>query len=121
MAMAKVDKFEDLVVWQEGLALAVSVYKSLADCHDFGLRDQMRRASVSVPSNIAEGFERHSNKEFIRFLRIAKGSNGELRTQFHLAIAVGIIPPEAGQELLAKSRIISSMLHNLIKTRLEKF
>lgn len=119
--MAKVEKFEDLVVWQEGLTQAVAVYKSLATCLDFGLRDQMRRSSVSVPSNVAEGFERHSNREFIRFLRIAKGSNGELRTQLHLAIAVEILDLQTGQELLAKSRIISSMLQNLIKTRLEKF
>ena len=76
---------------------------------------------MSVPSNIAEGFERHTNKEFIRFLRIAKGSNGELRTQIHLAIGVGILNAETGDVLLANSRIISAMLQNLVKTRLEKF
>ncbi|GAB3542269.1 four helix bundle protein [Spirosoma fluminis] len=119
--MAKVEKFEDLLVWQKGLAQAVNLYKLLADCKDYGLRDQMQRSSVSVPSNIAEGFERHTNKEFIRFLRIAKGSNGESRTQIYLAIGVGILDAEAGNELLSKSRIISSMLQNLIKTRIEKF
>ncbi|QJW91491.1 four helix bundle protein [Spirosoma taeanense] len=119
--MAKVEKFEDLLVWQKGLAQAIDLYKLLADWNDYGLRDQMRRSAVSVPSNIAEGFERHTNKEFIRFLRIAKGSNGELRTQIHLAIGVGILNPDTGAVLLAKSRIISSMLQNLIKTREEKF
>ncbi len=119
--MAKVEKFEDLLVWQKGLAQAIDLYKLLADCKDYGLRDQMQRSSVSVPSNIAEGFERHTNKEFIRFLRIAKGSNGELRTQIHLAVGVSILTSETGTELLAKSRIISSMLQNLIKTRVEKF
>ncbi|GAB3489583.1 four helix bundle protein [Spirosoma knui] len=119
--MAKVEKFEDLLVWQKGLTQAVDLYKLLADCKDYSLRDQMQRSSVSVPSNIAEGFERHTNKEFIRFLRIAKGSNGELRTQIYLAIGVGILDEETGNELLAKSRIISSMLQNLIKTRIEKF
>ncbi|RIV20787.1 four helix bundle protein [Fibrisoma montanum] len=119
--MAKVEQFEDLIVWQEGLAQAVGIYKLLADCKDYGLRDQMRRSSVSVPSNIAEGFERHANKEFIRFLRIAKGSNGELRTQIHLAVAVNLLDAETGQLLISKSRVISSMLQNLIKTRLEKF
>lgn len=118
--MAKVEKFEDLLVWQKGLAQAIDLYKLLADCKDYGLRDQMQRSSVSVPSNIAEGFERHTNKEFIRFLRIAKGSNGELRTQIHLAIGVGILASETGNDMLAKSRIISSMLQNLVKTRLEK-
>lgn len=81
----------------------------------------MRRSAVSVPSNVAEGFERHTNKEFIRYLRIAKGSNGELRTQIHIAIGIGIVEATMGEELLAKSRIISSMLQNLIKTREEKF
>lgn len=119
--MAKVEKFEDLLVWQKGLTQAIELYKLLADCRDYSLRDQMQRSAVSVPSNVAEGFERHTNKEFIRFLRIAKGSNGELRTQIHLAVGVGILNSEMGDELLAKSRIISSMLQNLIKTREEKF
>ena len=65
--MATIQKFEDLTVWQMGLALAIDVYKTLADCKDYGLRDQMQRSSVSIPSNIAEGFEREYNKEFIRF------------------------------------------------------
>jgi four helix bundle protein len=119
--MAKIEKFEDLVVWQEGLAQAINLYKLLANCTDYSLKDQMRRCSVSVPSNIAEGYERHTNKEFVRYLRIAKGSNGELRTQIHLAVAVDIIDPDTGQQLLGKSRLISSMLQNLIKVRLEKF
>jgi four helix bundle protein len=119
--MAKVEKFEDLLVWQKGLAQAIDLYQLLATCKDYSLRDQMQRSSVSVPSNVAEGFERHTNKEFIRFLRIAKGSNGELRTQIHLAMGIGILSMETGDELLVKSRIISSMLQNLIKTREEKF
>ncbi len=119
--MAKVDEFEDLVVWQKGLSQAIDLYKLMASCTDYSLRDQMRRSAVSVPSNVAEGFERHTNKEFIRYLRIAKGSNGELRTQIHIAIGVGILAVETGDELLSKSRIISSMLQNLIKTREEKF
>ena len=81
----------------------------------------MRRCSVSVPSNIAEGYERQTNREFIRYLRIAKGSNGELRTQLHLAIAVDVIDAKTGQELLDKSRLISAMLQNLLKVRIEKF
>lgn len=119
--MPTIKKFEDLAVWQEGLTQAINLYQLLATCKDYSLRDQMQRASVSVPSNVAEGFERHTNKEFIRYLRIAKGSNGELRTQIHLAIAVGILEPEIGQQLLDKRRLISSMLQNLIKVRVEKF
>ncbi|MBN8823348.1 MULTISPECIES: four helix bundle protein [unclassified Spirosoma] len=119
--MAKIEQFEDLIVWKEGLRLAIDVYKSLAECKDFSLRDQMRRCSVSVPSNIAEGFERNSNKEFIRFLRISKGSSGELRTQLYIAIGVGLLDEESGKELINQSRLISRMLQSLIKTRLEKF
>ncbi|MBO0948374.1 four helix bundle protein [Fibrella forsythiae] len=119
--MAKVEKFEDLLVWQKGLSQAIDLYKLLANSTDFGLRDQIRRSAVSVPSNVAEGFERHTNKEFIRYLRITKGSNGELRTQIHIAIGIGLITEESGNELLSKSHIISSMLQNLIRTREEKF
>ncbi|MCE6992676.1 four helix bundle protein [Dyadobacter sp. CY323] len=119
--MSKVEKFEDLKVWQDGLSLSILVYEMLHDCKDFGLRDQMCRASVSVPSNIAEGFERHSNKEFIRFLRIAKGSSGELRTQIFIAIGIGLITSEKGNDLISKSQILSAMIQNLIKTRESNF
>lgn len=119
--MAKIEQFEDLTVWQEGLKLSIEVYKSLAACQDFGLRDQMRRCSVSIPPNIAEGFERNSNGEFIRFLRNSKGSAGELRTQLYLAIGVGMLDEQVGQELTTQSRIISKRLQALVKVRLEKF
>ena len=76
--------FEELEVWKRGCALAVYVYESLAASRDFGLRDQMQRAAVSIPSNIAEGYER-SSKDFARFLSIAKGSAAELRTQSYIA------------------------------------
>lgn len=119
--MSKVERFEDLKVWQESLALATHIYQALADCRVFGLRDQMRRASISVPSNIAEGFERHSNKDFIRFLRIAKGSCAELRTQIYIATNIQVIDLEIGNELISKTQLISAMLQNLIKTRETKF
>jgi four helix bundle protein len=89
--MSKIEKFEDLKVWQDGLSLSIQIYAMLVNCRDFSLKDQMCRASVSIPSNIAEGFERHSNKEFIRYLRIAKGSSGELRTQIYIALGTGLI------------------------------
>jgi four helix bundle protein len=76
----KVNSFEDLHIWKEGMRISINTYEMLKDCKDYGLKDQMQRASVSIPSNIAEGFERQSNKEFIHYLYIAKGSCGELRT-----------------------------------------
>ena len=89
--------------------------------NDYGFKDQIQRASVSVPSNIAEGFERNSNKEFIQYLFISKGSAGELRTQLYLAIELKLIQKEKGLELLEISKKISAMLYKLIKTRKENF
>ncbi len=117
----RIEKFEDLLVWQAGMQLVVAVYESLKECRDFGLKDQMQRAAVSIPSNIAEGFERNSNKEFVQFLYIAKSSCGELRTQLYLAMELNLLPKETGQSLLETTKKISAMLHNLIKTRKEKF
>jgi len=70
----KIEKFEDLNVWKESMRLSANTYKALKLCKDFGLRDKMQRASVSIPSNISEGFERESNKEYIRYLFIAQAS-----------------------------------------------
>ncbi len=81
--MAKIERFEDLEGWKKGLTLAGQVYKltSVGEfARDFGLRDQVRRAAVSIPSNIAEGFERGGDREFRQFLSHAKGSTGELKT-----------------------------------------
>src|ERR1051325_4146728 len=84
--------FEDLLVWQKGIALVKEVYIATSDGalrRDFGLRDQIRRAAVSIPTNIAEGFERSSRKEYLLFLNIAKGLAGELRSLIRVAFEVG--------------------------------
>src|SRR5438045_2341021 len=98
--------FEDLEVWKRGCALAVLVYQSLKKCSDYGLRDQMQRAVVSIPSNIAEGAER-SGKEFVRFLTIARGSAAELRTQTYIAAKVGIIGLDAMKDIVSETKEIS--------------
>jgi len=87
--MATVRQFEDLNVWQEARQLVGAIYsasKTPAFNRDFGLLDQIRRAAVSTMSNIAEGLERGTRKEFMQFLNIAKGSNGEVRSQLHVAL-----------------------------------
>ena len=117
----KIEKFEDLQVWKEGMQLAIKIYNSLASCSDFGLRNQMQRASVSIPSNIAEGYERNSNKEFIQHLFISKGSCAELRTQTYIAIKTGTLNKSTGNDILESTKKISAMLSRLIKTRKEKF
>lgn len=108
--------FEELEVWKLGCRLAVRVYQALKECRDFGLRDQMGRAAVSIASNIAEGAERDSKQEFIRFLHIAKGSAAELRTQVYIACEIGVLSSEAQKEFSGELKKISAMLHALIKS-----
>jgi len=109
--------FEELEVWQRACRLAVRVYEILKDCRDYRLKDQMTGSAVSIASNIAEGAERNSKKEFVQFLHISKGSAGELRTQAYIAADIGLIsPPEQQAELLHELKALSSMLHSLIKS-----
>ena len=109
--------FEDLDVWKRSCRLATQIYAELKDCRDFGLKDQMTRAAVSVPSNIAEGYERGSNPDFIRFLNIAKGSAAELRTQLYIAEQVGVIEIQARKELVSETIVIGRMLQKLAESR----
>lgn len=86
--MAKIEKIEDLVVWQLAMELTNVIYSitnNISFNKDFALRDQIRKSAISVPSNVAEGFERNSTNQFLYFLVIAKGSSGELRTQLLIA------------------------------------
>jgi len=106
--------FEELDVWKAGCRLTVDVYNELQKCRNYGLRDQMQRAAVSIPSNIAEGSERQSKREFAQFLYIAKGSCAELRTQLYIAAKIGAMPLETVNKLADDAKHISSMLHNLI-------
>jgi len=107
--------FEDLEVWKKSCQLAVRTYEILKDCRDFGLKDQMQRAAVSIASNIAEGSER-GGKDFIRFLRIAKGSCAELRTQLYIARKIELIESQDFNELIENTKKISKMLHGLQKS-----
>ena len=109
--------FETLEVWKRASRLAVQIYRALKDCRDYGLKDQMTRAAVSIPSNIAEGYERGTNKEFIRYLNIAKGSAGELRTQLYIAKEIDVITPEAMAELVEETKGIGGMLRALANSR----
>ncbi|OPX35747.1 MAG: four helix bundle protein [Desulfobacteraceae bacterium 4484_190.2] len=108
--------FEDLDVWKRGFRIAVRIYEVLKDCRDYGLKDQMTRSAVSIASNISKGAERDSLAEYIRFLHIAKGSAAELRTQVYIAQQIGVISHEIKNELIKELKIISSMLHALIKS-----
>ena len=114
--------FRELRVWQAAKELAVEIYRLSAIgplSKDFGLRDQMRRAAVSIPSNIAEGDERDTNRDSVRFLYIAKGSLAELRTQLEIAREVGFVSPEAHANIEQKCAELGRMLGALIKARAE--
>ena len=119
--MGKIEKFEDLNVWNDSIHLALEIYRSFRELGDFGFRDQIQKAAVSIPSNIAEGYEMQTNREFIQFLYIAKGSSGELRTQLYLAIELEYVSREKGERLLQNTREISAMLYGLIRTRKRNF
>ncbi len=105
--------FEDLEVWQRGCRLAVDIFQTFASCRNFTMQDQVQRAALSVPSNVAEGYERNSNKEFIRFLNIAKGSCGELRTQIYISRKLDFVTKADFERLIAECKEISAMLHGL--------
>ena len=110
-------RFEDLQVWQRAVTLATKIYKAMGAVKDYAFRDQITRSGLSVPSNIAEGFERESLKECLTFLSYAKGSCGELRTQIHIGTEIGYINKEIGQDWIKEATEISSMISSLIKTK----
>lgn len=101
----RVQRFEDLEIWQKSMELTREIYaltRTQPFSRDFCLRDQIRKAVISVPSNIAEGFEKNNNNEFCRFLRISKGSLGEVRSQLYIAKYTDYISPEQFQVLYQK-------------------
>ncbi|PIP40916.1 MAG: four helix bundle protein [Desulfobacterales bacterium CG23_combo_of_CG06-09_8_20_14_all_51_8] len=109
------NSFEDLEVWKRACNSAVQTYEMMKNCRDYGLKDQMTRAAVSIASNIAEGAERDSKAEYIRFLHIAKGSAAELRTQVYIARKINLIS-ETDANMVNELKQISAMLHGLIKS-----
>ena len=110
------NSFENLDVWKRSSRLAVEIYSALRDCRDFSLKDQMTRAAVSIPSNIAEGAERYSDKEFARFLYIARGSAAELRTQLYIANKINLIDNKSTKEYVEEVTQLSAMLQGLVKS-----
>ena len=119
MGNAKVEKFEDLIVWRKAHDLAVGIYRLTNRepfCRDFGLRDQIQRAAVSVMSNIAEGFERYSRLEFRQFLSVARGSVAEVRSQLQLARSLQYVNEEDFQAIYSLCRDISNLIGALRKS-----
>ncbi|MFC1868085.1 four helix bundle protein [Thermodesulfobacteriota bacterium] len=114
--MKKVERFEDLVAWQKARELMKQIYfltNKEPFSKDFGLRDQIRRASVSIMSNLAEGFERSGRPEFHQFVVIAKGSCAEVRSQLYVALDVGCITQECFDQLFSLAIEVSRILGGL--------
>ena len=114
-------KFKELKVWRRGKDLAVSVYKTTGKgsfAKDFGLRDQIRRAAVSIASNIAEGDELGTDKQAIRYFYTAKGSSAEVLTQAIIALEIGYLAEDSFNYIENECQAISSMLTRLIQARL---
>lgn len=112
--------FKKLLIWQKAKDLAVEIYKMTGQGRlqqDFGLRDQIRRAAVSIPSNIAEGDERDTDKDAVRFFFISKGSLGELRTQLQIAYEIGYLNSELYERLDKEYEALGKSIGALIKTR----
>ena len=115
----KVQCFEDLFIWQKAVEFAKEIYlitekKGLKN--DFGLKSQMRDSAVSISSNIAEGFERRSRKEYLNFLNFAKGSAGEIRSQLCVAFEIGYLEKPELENLREKAKFLSGSITNHINS-----
>ena len=108
--------FEDLEVWQRACRLAVEIFEQFRSCDFINLKNQIERSALSTPSNIAEGAERGGVKEFSQFLKIAKGSCGELRTQLYIAAKLKSLESQKSKSLIAESKEISAMIEGLRKS-----
>ena len=117
--MKKVEKFEDLIAWQKARELTKLIYITTSEgsiSKDFSLRDQIRRASVSIMSNLAEGFDRGGRNEFHRFVVIAKGSCSEVRSQLYIALDIGYISKEKFHKLYTLSIELIKIISGLRKS-----
>lgn len=111
-----VQRFEDLKVWQKSQDLAVEIYASFRIIRDFGFKDQITRASVSISNNIAEGFERSSNADFKRFLYFALASNSEVRSMLYLSERLSYTDKDVSKTLIEKTNEVSKMLYAFMKS-----
>ena len=112
----KIERFEDIIAWKKAKELTIAIYRLFRNCRDLSFKNQIERASVSVMNNIAEGFERQTNKELKNFLYISKGSCGEVRSMLNLAYEFEYVDKENYDLLDSLSVEISKILSGLIKT-----
>jgi len=116
--MMKIERFEDIEAWKKARELVAAIYRITEESQfsrDYGLRDQIRRSAVSIMSNIAEGFSRQTNKEFIQFLFIAKGSASELQSQLYIALDLGYVSESKFQEIYDLATDALKLISGLIR------
>lgn len=112
----RIEKFEDIIAWQKANNIAIKIYKLFSNSKDYGFKDQIQRAGVSVSNNIAEGFERMGDKEFKKFLYIAKGSCAEVRSMLYIGLELNYLTKNEFNDLYYLSVEISKLLSGFIKT-----
>ena len=110
-----IKRFEDIESWKEARKLVKEVYGIFAACRDYGFRDQIQRASISIMSNIAEGFDRGSNKEYVQLLTVARGSASEVRSLSYAALDVGHIDQKIFETVQSRCTAISNLINGFIK------
>jgi|SRR3989344_3716505 len=109
-------RFEDIIAWQKSKELSLLIYREFKNCRDYGFRDQVQRAVISIMNNIAEGYERNSNKEFRNFLFISKGSSGEVRSMLYISKDLGYISNPIFIDLKNRAFEVSKIISGLIKS-----
>ena len=116
----KIKTFEDIIAWQKAKTLTLTIYQRTTNLKDYSFKDQICRASISIMNNIAEGFERQTDKEFIYYLHIAKGSSAEVRSMLHIARDLHYIDMSVYENLLQLSIETSKTISGLIKSLTKK-
>lgn len=116
----KIQRFEDIIAWQKSQEFAVAIYRSFSEIKDFGFKDQIQRAAVSISNNVAEGFDRLGDKEFIRFLYIALASCSEVKSMLYLSQRLGYTKAEDSEKLIEDIAEISKIIRGLIRSLIPK-
>jgi four helix bundle protein len=115
-----IQKFEDIIAWQKGQQLAAQIYNLFKASHDFGFKDQITRAAVSISNNIAEGFERGSNADFIRFLYMSLGSCSEVKSMSYLAEKLEYFSLSVRDDIITQTTEINKIIYGLINSMNKK-
>lgn len=111
----KIERFEDIESWKEARNLVKDIYAVFRDCKDYGFKDQIQRAAVSVMTNISEGFDRGTNKEFVQFLTISRGSLSEVRSLCYAAMDIGYLDDKQATAIMDKSIKLSNLINGFIR------